>query len=89
MVIINKNLLLLCLYGTIYSNIRHLLWLCLYMYMELHILYFKENMICQYSNRGFKYVIKFKLNQKYIFNNDVFWDIVRAPQGIVSVIEHV
>ena len=35
-------------------------------------------MICQDSNKGFKYVIKFKLNQKYIFNNDVF---LRYRQG--------
>jgi len=35
--------------------------------MELCILLFKENIICQDSNGGFKYKIKLKLNKKNIF----------------------
>ena len=39
-------------------SIKHLLWLCLH--MELCILLFKEYIICQDSNGGFKYKIKLK-----------------------------
>ena len=47
-------------YGTIYSNIKQLLWLCLY--IKLYILHFKENMLCQVSNEEFKYKIECKFN---------------------------
>ena len=45
----------------LYSNIRHLLWL--YLYMELCISLFKENIIYQDSNGEFKLKkINFKFN---------------------------
>ena len=49
--------------------------------MELCILLFKEYIICQDSNGGFKYKIKLK---KYIFNNDL--KIVRSQNLVLMVI---
>ena len=60
-------------YGTIYTSIRHLLWL--YLYIELYILSFKENMMCQDSNKKFKYIIEFKFNYQVYIKLIKLWEL--------------
>ena len=45
----------------VFLNNRNLLWQCLYIYMKQNIVIYKDDMMCQNFNLGFKYRVQFPI----------------------------